>query len=203
MNEYRLKITVLNNLLLSAIEQAGYESQSEFARATGLRLNDINNLVGLRVAPIGKEGEFIHSAKVIMEALGAAPHDLWTDQQLFMALNRNTGERPVSERFISDLLTEHLGQMTLPNPEDVMEEKEKRDVVERYLNLLTEHEAKIIRLRFGIGMRSDFTLKECGSMANIGKERTRQIETRALEKIRHIIKIREVKSLADEVRHGK
>ena len=75
---YRIKITVKNNLLLTAIEQAGYKSAAEFARAIGLIEQRVSALVALRNAPINQDGEFSLSAKRIMEALGAAPSDLWT-----------------------------------------------------------------------------------------------------------------------------
>jgi hypothetical protein len=90
-SSYRIKVSVKNNLLLSAIEEAGYKSAAEFARAAGLRETDVSALVALRFAPIGKQGEFTLTAQRIMEALGAAPSDLWTTEQLNMSLPRNTG----------------------------------------------------------------------------------------------------------------
>lgn len=66
LDEYRIKLTVRNNLLLSAIEAAGYKTQAEFARANGIRATDLNALVGLREPPIKANGEFSPLARSVM-----------------------------------------------------------------------------------------------------------------------------------------
>jgi hypothetical protein len=58
MKEFRLKVSVRNNLLLSAIESQGYVSVAEFERACELGSGSINNLVAMREAPILQSGEF-------------------------------------------------------------------------------------------------------------------------------------------------
>jgi hypothetical protein len=60
---YRVKITVKNNLLLTAIEQAGYKSVAEFSRDIGLTAQEISSFVALRKAPINQDGEFCPNAK--------------------------------------------------------------------------------------------------------------------------------------------
>jgi plasmid maintenance system antidote protein VapI len=97
MKEYRVKVTVRNNLLLSAIEDAGYKAQSEFARACGVTPQEINSLVAMRKPPINIDGTFSPMAKTVMEVLGACPTDLWTEEQLTMELRRNTVEKELSK----------------------------------------------------------------------------------------------------------
>ena len=181
MNEYRVKVTVRNNLLLSAIEKAGYKSQSEFAKACNISIILVNSLVGLRMLPINNYGEFIVSAKVIMEVLGAAPSDLWTDKQLTTKLKRNTGEKAVSEHYIHEILENHIEMMTLSSPEDDYFKAEKESVVDAALSTLTPKESNIIKQRFF----EDKSLDEVGQLHNITRERVRQIEQKVFRKLRN------------------
>jgi RNA polymerase sigma factor (sigma-70 family) len=180
MKEYRVKITVRNNLLLSAIENAGYKSQTDFAQAAELAVQTVNSLVGLRVAPINSEGDFIPAAKVIMEVLGAAPTDLWTEEQLTMSLRRNTGERNVDGAIMHELLENNIQAMTLPSPEYLAMAAEKSRVVESVLDTLTEAERETIT-RHTMG---EETLNEVAVVRGVSTERIRQIEAKALRKIR-------------------
>ena len=60
-----------------------------------------------------------------------------------------------------------------------------RDVVKDILDSLTPREAKVLRMRFGIGEKSDHTLEEVGQDFEVTRERIRQIEAKALRKLRH------------------
>jgi RNA polymerase primary sigma factor len=60
-----------------------------------------------------------------------------------------------------------------------------RDVVKDILDSLTPREAKVLRMRFGIEMNTDYTLEEVGKQFNLTRERIRQIEQMALRKMRH------------------
>jgi hypothetical protein len=72
---YRVKVMVKNNLLLSAIEAAGYKSVAAFSKELGWNQTRVGSLIGLREAPLKANGEFSDLAKAIMEVLGAAPSD--------------------------------------------------------------------------------------------------------------------------------
>ena len=67
----------------------------------------------------------------------------------------------------------------------------------RLLSTLTPREQKILRMRFGIGERTDYTLEQVGKQFGISRERVRQIEERALRKLRHPLRNREVQQSAD------
>lgn len=195
MNEYRVKVIIRNNLLLSAIEQAGYKSQAEFSRSAGILAVSLNALIGLRVSPIAPNtGSFTQLAKDVMEALGACPTDLWTDIQLTMHLDKNTGERTVSEQGLQFLLENNIEQMTLPSPEDQLMSKESDNVVNAALEKLTPREKEVLNLRF----KEDLTCDAIGEKFGVTGQMIRHIEGRALRRLRHPILCPELRDLVEE-----
>ena len=66
------------------------------------------------------------------------------------------------------------------------------------LDSLTEREAKVIRMRFGIGMNNDHTLEEVGKQFDVTRERIRQIEAKALRKMRHPTRSERLRSYLDQ-----
>ena len=73
-----------------------------------------------------------------------------------------------------------------------------RDVVKDILDSLTPREAKVLRMRFGIEMQSDHTLEEVGKQFDVTRERIRQIEAKALRKLRHPSRANYLRSFLDE-----
>jgi RNA polymerase primary sigma factor len=71
------------------------------------------------------------------------------------------------------------------SPFKTLENNEASQRIEQVLSSLTEREEKIIRMRFGIGVSSEHTLEEVGKFFNLTRERIRQIEIKALKKLRH------------------
>ncbi|MFC7739150.1 sigma factor-like helix-turn-helix DNA-binding protein, partial [Roseomonas sp. GCM10028921] len=63
---------------------------------------------------------------------------------------------------------------------------------------LTPREERVLRMRFGIGMNSDHTLEEVGQQFNVTRERIRQIEAKALRKMKHPARARQLRSFLDE-----
>lgn len=185
IGEYRVKVTVRNNLILSAINALGFKSGSAFAAQCGLTPQQLTKLIAMKKSPINQDGEFCEDAKKLMEALGAAPSDLWTDRQLTLSLHRNTGERAVEEIDIQHILENHIQAMTLPCPSEAMEAKDAESVIEELLDTLTPNEADTLRKRYGLGGQDELTLEQCARMKGVTKERIRQIEAKALRKLRH------------------
>ena len=68
---------------------------------------------------------------------------------------------------------------------DALVQKDLTAVVDTVLSTLTERETKVVRMRNGIGYRAPMTLEEIGSLMNVTRERIRQIEVKAMRKLRH------------------
>ena len=72
------------------------------------------------------------------------------------------------------------------------------ETTQSILESLTARESKVLRMRFGIGEESDHTLEEVGQDFNVTRERIRQIEAKALRKLRHPSRSEQLKSFLDE-----
>ncbi len=83
---------------------------------------------------------------------------------------------------------------------DLASDESLREVMRDKLSDLTSREAKILRMRFGIDMNSDHTLEEVGRQFNVTRERIRQIEDKALRKLRHPSRTDHLRSFLDEER---
>ena len=181
MKEFRLKVSVRYNLLLSAIEAQGYVSVAEFERSCELVVGSINNLVAMREAPILQSGEFSQKAKLVMEVLGAAPLDLWSEQQLTIKLKTNTGERAIDANIVQHLLEQKDRTDYLPSPEDFLLSAETSAIVNEVLSSLNPREKEVLHERFS----NEDTYENVGKIHKVSKERIRQIELKALRKLRH------------------
>ena len=180
MKPYRIKISIRNNLLLNAIEEQGYPTVAAFERAMGVTSGRMNGLVSMRLAPLLDSGEFSREAKMAMEVLGAAPTDLWTEQQLTIKLHRNSGEREIDGDLVQHLLEQRRQMDYLPSPEDHLLERETNQLVDDLLNTIRPREKEVLINRF----QNDETYKEAGKKMNVTQERARQIEATALRKLR-------------------
>ena len=93
-------------------------------------------------------------------------------------------ETPVGEEADS-----HLGDLIEdPNtvlPIDAVIQSNLRDITSRVLASLTAREERVVRMRFGIGIGSDHTLEQVGQQFSVTRERIRQIEAKALRKLKH------------------
>src|SRR5438034_5940288 len=111
-------------------------------------------------------------------------------------------KEPISmETPIGDDDDSHLGdfiedQSTLA-PSDAATFASLRDVTKEVLDTLTPREAKVLRMRFGIEMSTDHTLEEVGKQFDVTRERIRQIEAKALRKLRHPSRSRILRSFLD------
>ena len=82
-------------------------------------------------------------------------------------------------------------------PLDVAVRAGLRDTTSKALSGLTPREERVLRMRFGIGMNSDHTLEEVGQRFNVTRERIRQIEAKALRKMQHSTRARQLRSFLD------
>jgi len=111
-------------------------------------------------------------------------------------------KEPISmETPIGDDDDSHLGDFIedqgtlLPNEAALF--SSLRDVTKEILDSLTPREAKVLRMRFGIEMNTDHTLEEVGKQFDVTRERIRQIEAKALRKLRHPTRSEKLRSFLD------
>jgi RNA polymerase primary sigma factor len=111
-------------------------------------------------------------------------------------------KEPISmETPIGDDDDSHLGDFIEDNatvaPADAAEYSGLRDATKEVLDSLTPREAKVLRMRFGIEMNTDHTLEEVGKQFDVTRERIRQIEAKALRKLRHPSRSDKLRSFLD------
>ncbi|MFT4712634.1 MAG: RNA polymerase primary sigma factor [Paraglaciecola sp.] len=112
-------------------------------------------------------------------------------------------KEPISmETPIGDDEDSHLGDFiedsTIVQPLDAATGGSLKDATQEVLAGLTAREAKVLRMRFGIDMNTDHTLEEVGKQFDVTRERIRQIEAKALRKLRHPSRSEQLKSFLDE-----
>ncbi len=84
-----------------------------------------------------------------------------------------------------------------PQPLEAATLANLRDATTRVLATLTPREERVLRMRFGIGMNTDHTLEEVGQQFSVTRERIRQIEAKALRKLKHPSRSRKLRSFLD------
>ena len=112
-------------------------------------------------------------------------------------------KEPISmETPIGDDEDSHLGDFiedtNLLSPIDLAVNEGLREATRSILESLTAREAKVLRMRFGIDMNTDHTLEEVGKQFDVTRERIRQIEAKALRKLRHPSRSEQLRSFLDE-----
>ena len=103
---------------------------------------------------------------------------------------------------IGDDEDSHLGDFiedtAIHSPVDSATSEGLREATRSVLGGLTAREAKVLRMRFGIDMNTDHTLEEVGKQFDVTRERIRQIEAKALRKLRHPTRSDHLRSFLDE-----
>lgn len=112
-------------------------------------------------------------------------------------------KEPISmETPIGDDEDSHLGDFiedsAMQSPIDVATVESLKEATREVLSGLTAREAKVLRMRFGIDMNTDHTLEEVGKQFDVTRERIRQIEAKALRKLRHPTRSEHLRSFLDE-----
>ncbi|MCH1596776.1 MAG: RNA polymerase sigma factor RpoD [Pseudomonadales bacterium] len=116
-------------------------------------------------------------------------------------------KEPISmETPIGDDEDSHLGDFiednTIGSPIDLATGEGLREATKDVLGGLTARESKVLRMRFGIDMNTDHTLEEVGKQFDVTRERIRQIEAKALRKLRHPSRSEHLRSFLDESLEG-
>lgn len=111
-------------------------------------------------------------------------------------------QEPISlETPIGEEEDSHLGDFIedkfIPSPPDAVIHINLREQIENALKTLTEREAKVLKMRFGLGDGNEHTLEEVGQQFKVTRERIRQIEAKALRKLKHPSRSRKLKSFTN------
>lgn len=192
MKDYRLRVKVVNNRILEAMEERGIAAASDLSRLSGVSQSEVGYYINMKQSPMTKgtvnEAPRIRvSAYKICDALGKTIYDLFNDQQLNFPVLKNATDLKVDEADMVKSL-DYCDPIALL--EDSMDGETAVDVL---FSKLSDREQHVINMRFGIGCDSDYSLAEVGDKLSLSVERVRQIEAKALRKMRH-------PSVANEVR---
>lgn len=184
MSDYRLEVKVKNNNILSKIEQEGYKTVAEFCNKNGKKgwQGVVGELINLQRSPINSRGEYHPCIDWMCDALYCTMEDLFTEVQINTALETNKSTMKVKEAELKFSLSQLKESMSL---DEQISEERFPDQINKLLNTLTPREEKVISLRFGIGGQEPMTLKDVGKVFDVNPERVRQIEAKALRKLRH------------------
>jgi len=115
-------------------------------------------------------------------------------EEVFRAIQDPIGlQTPVGDEDTE--LEDFIGDKNSPSPYNDAEKSELSEYIQRVLKTLSPKEEKVIRMRFGIGVERDHTLEEVGRYLAITRERVRQIEAKALRKLKHPSRLRVLKNI--------
>ncbi len=142
------------------------------------------------------------------QELGREPTQEELSERLRLPLDKvrqtmKVAKEPISlETPIGEEEGGHLGDLIedeeAVQPLDAAIQSDLRDAVSRALESLTPREERILRMRFGIGTKSDHTLQEVGQVFSVTRERIRQIEAKALRKLKHPSRARELRTFLEK-----
>ncbi|MBI5198641.1 MAG: sigma-70 family RNA polymerase sigma factor, partial [Nitrospirae bacterium] len=139
--------------------------------------------------------KLIRTSRCLVQELGKEPSAEEIAQRMNLPLEKvrkilKVAKEPISlETPIGEEEDSHLGDFIednkAPSPMEIAIKTDLRDHVKRILQTLTPREERVLRRRFGIGETVDHTLEEVGLEFDVTRERIRQIEAKALRKLRH------------------
>jgi RNA polymerase primary sigma factor len=147
-------------------------------------------------------------SRQMLQEMGREPNPEELAERMMMPEDKirkvlKIAKEPISmETPIGDDEDSHLGDFiedtTLSLPVDAATNDNLKFATQEVLAGLTPREAKVLRMRFGIGMNTDHTLEEVGKQFDVTRERIRQIEAKALRKLRHPSRSEQLRSFLDE-----
>lgn len=182
--DYRVELKVKNNLLLKKIEDGGFASVSDFCRKNNLSVSVVIALINFKKAPINKKGEWSGLFLKLSTALKCLPEDLCPPQHLRKILKKNKAYFEMSANDVSFFLTGSQ-EDAAPLIEHVLRDESAKIINETLLSL-TPREERVVRMRYGLTPDGEeCSLEQIGKEYNVFRERIRQIEAKALRKLKH------------------
>ena len=201
--------------LMKAVDKFDYRRGYKFAtyatwwirQAVSRALSDQSRTIRVPVHMIEVINKILRTRRQIFNEIGREPTPEELAEKLHMPLEKvrktlKIAKEPLSmETPIGDEGGSHLGDLIEDKnavlPIDAAIQSNLRETTTRMLASLTPREERIVRMRFGIGMNSDHTLEEVGQQFSVTRERIRQIEAKAIRKLKHPSRSRVLRSFLD------
>jgi len=201
--------------LMKAVDKFEYRRGYKFStyatwwirQAITRSIADQARTIRIPVHMIETINKIVRTSRQMLHEIGREPTPEELAEKLVMPLEKvrkvlKIAKEPISlETPIGDEEDSHLGDFIQdPNvvlPIDAAIQSNLRETTTRVLASLTPREERVLRMRFGIGMNTDHTLEEVGQQFSVTRERIRQIEAKALRKLKHPSRSRKLRSFLD------
>ena len=201
--------------LMKAVDKFEYRRGYKFStyatwwirQAITRSIADQARTIRIPVHMIETINKLVRTSRQMMHEIGREPTPEELAKRLHMPLEKvrkvlKIAKEPVSlETPVGDEDDSNLGDFiedkNALNPMDSAIHANLRETTTRVLASLTPREERVLRMRFGIGMNTDHTLEEVGQQFNVTRERIRQIEAKALRKLKHPSRSRKLRSFLD------
>ncbi len=202
--------------LMKAVDKFEYRRGYKFStyatwwirQAITRSIADQARTIRIPVHMIETINKLVRTSRQMLHEIGREPQPEELAEKLGMPLEKvrkvlKIAKEPISlETPIGDEEDSHLGDFiedkTAIIPLDAAVQANLREATTRILSSLTPREERVLRMRFGIGMNTDHTLEEVGQQFNVTRERIRQIEAKALRKLKHPSRSRKLRSFLDD-----
>jgi len=201
--------------LMKAVDKFEYRRGYKFStyatwwirQAITRSIADQARTIRIPVHMIETINKMVRTSRQMMHEIGREPTPEELSEKLMMPLEKvrkvmKIAKEPISlETPIGDEEDSHLGDFIEDKnallPIESAIHANLRDTTTRVLASLTAREERVLRMRFGIGMNTDHTLEEVGQQFAVTRERIRQIEAKALRKLKHPSRSRKLRSFLD------
>jgi len=201
--------------LMKAVEKFEYRRGYKFStyatwwirQAITRSIADQARTIRIPVHMIETINKLVRTSRQMLHEIGREPTPEELAKKLSMPLEKvrkvlKIAKEPISlETPIGDEEDSHLGDFIEDKntlvPLDAAIQGNLREATTRVLSSLTPREERVLRMRFGIGMNTDHTLEEVGQQFSVTRERIRQIEAKALRKLKHPTRSRQLKSFIE------
>jgi len=201
--------------LMKAVDKFEYRRGYKFStyatwwirQAITRSIADQARTIRIPVHMIETINKIVRTSRQMLHEIGREPTPEELAERLVMPLDKvrkvmKIAKEPVSlETPIGDEEDSHLGDFIEDKnavlPLDAAIQSNLRETTTRILSTLTPREERVLRMRFGIGMNTDHTLEEVGQQFSVTRERIRQIEAKALRKLKHPSRSRKLRSFLD------